>query len=294
MGRGRDVSTLGDAGAFGSRTVRMDGEEHALLDRFVSGLFGIHFPGPKREVLEARLRPRLDALGLTSFMEYYGLLCRNGGGEKELFAHAVTNGESYFFRETHQFDALFEGAVDRLKARAAEPGILRFLCAGCAAGEEAYTLNIYAKENQFRTWGHTVQIDAFDLDAARIERAKLASYSSSSLRLLDAASIAKYFVPEGETHSLKKVFRGGVQFFAGNLLSPLSYRRAEAYDVIFCRNVLIYFCEAALEKAVANFAAALRPGGLLFLGHSESIIGISHEFQPKSLGTCIAYERKGP
>ena len=288
------MNAFSDAGALEGRAIRMDGKEHALLDRYVSGLFGLHFPGSKRDVLEARLRPRLEALGLKSFMEYYGLLCTNGTGEKDLFTHAITNGESYFFRECHQFDALFEEAIDRLKVRAATPGVLRFLCAGCAVGEEAYTLNIYAKENQFRTWGYSVRIDAFDLDLARIDRASRACYGSTSLRLLDGAKLAKYFITEGENHSLKPVFRTGVHFFRGNILTPQSFRSAEAYDAIFCRNVLIYFCEGALKKAVANFAAALRPGGLLFLGHSESIIGISPHFEPQSLGGCIAYERKGP
>lgn len=270
-------------------------EEHALFNEFLAERFGLFFPEHKREILESRVRPRIAALGLKSFMDYYLLLQfnPNGGSELAHLARLVTNNESYFFRETHQFGALFEHGLDGLKENPALPGSLRFLCAGCSSGEEPYTLNIFARENQYRMWGFSVAIDAFDLDDSRIATATRAEYGPGSLRVTTEEQLDRYFLAGSgaETRRLKPAFRLGVAFRIGNILRPETYRPPVPYDVIFCRNVLIYFSEPTLRQAVDHFAACLRPGGLLFLGHSESIIGMSPRFEPVRLRNCIAYRR---
>ena len=270
-------------------------DEYALLNEFLAERFGLTFPEHKREILESRVRPRLTYLGLKSFMDYYLLLQYNpnGGSELAQLARMVTNNESYFFRETHQFEALFQHGIEDLKADSALPDSLRFLCAGCSSGEEPYTLNIFAKENQYRMWGRSLTIDAFDLDDSRIALAKRAEYGPGSLRAATEEQLARYFLPghDTETRTLKPAFRLGVAFRVGNILRPETFIQPVAYDAIFCRNVLIYFTEVTLRRAVDSFAASLRLGGLLFLGHSESIIGMSSRFEPLRLGNCIVYRR---
>jgi chemotaxis protein methyltransferase CheR len=272
----------------------MTEEELELFNEFMVRRFGIHFSENKREILEARLAPRLRALQLHRYMDYYILLQYHSGGEEELrrLASLVTNNESYFFRETHQFEALFGGALDGLKAGAAHHRTLRLLCAGCSSGEEPYTLGIYAKERRFRLLDWKVEIQAFDLDRDRIAMARGARYPSGSLRMLDEATRAKYFGNQGPDHwDLKPMYAQGVGFHEGNILEIGSYPRPFPYDAVFCRNVLIYFVDGSLRKAVENFAACLRPGGLLFLGHSESIIGLTSSFEPVRIGDGIAYLR---
>ncbi len=276
-----------------SRIAPMSREEYRLFNEFLSDQFGLHFPEHKKELMESRLSGRLAELSLCRYMDYYMLLQYSGNGEIRRLASLVTNNETYFFRETHQFDALFQFGLDDLKVGTAVPDTLRFLCAGCSSGEEPYSLNIYGKENQYRMWGLGLEIDAFDIDETRLGMARTAEYGRGALRGVEEEKIHRYFTPAEklDTFSLKQIFRKGVAFHAGNILSYESYARAYPYDALFCRNVLIYFPESQVRAAISNFARCLRKGGLLFLGHSESIIGLSSEFEPVRLGNCIAYRK---
>jgi chemotaxis protein methyltransferase CheR len=280
----------------------MTEEEHLLLNELISERFGINFPEHKRELLELRLRPRLQALRLPRYLDYYLQLVCDGEGEREYLAQLVTNNETFFFRETHQFEALLEAPLDELRKDAAVPGALRLLSAGCSSGEEPYTLGIFARQSFVRLAGTAVSIDAFDLDASRIEMARRAEYARTSLRALNPEQIERYFTPlpstasphgDPERWSLKAAYRGGVRFSGGNILDFASFGSGPAYDAVFCRNVLIYFAEPALHLAISHFARVLRPGGLLFLGAAESIIGLSDRFETLRLRGTIAYRKVG-
>jgi chemotaxis protein methyltransferase CheR len=274
--------------------MKMTMEEYQLINDLLSDHFGLYFPESKKEILEARLKSRLASLKLKNYMDYYFLLQYNSNGKSEFdhLARMVTNNESYFFREIHQFEALFEHGLNNLKKTGITPNTLRFLVAGCSTGEEPYTLNIYSKENQYRSWGYSIEINAIDIDMDVIQFAKEAEYGLNSLRCLDSEKTNKYFMPsDRRTYSLKQMFRTGVTFNWGNILKLDTYQKHLPYDVIFCRNVLIYFSDFTLHKVIENFARCLKPGGLLFLGHSESIIGVSKSFEAIRLGNCIAYRR---
>lgn len=269
-------------------TCSMSQEEYLLLNELITQQFGITFPEHKREMLEARLRGRLRALHLPRFLDYYLQLQRDTNGERKKLAELVTNNETYFFREAQQFEALFD-EVSRLASRGR---VLRLLCAGCSSGEEPYSLAILGRQNAVRLGGRAVEVDAFDVDTGRIEMARRAEYGRSSLRSLAPEQVEHYFTPlEREHWSLRSPFREGVRFSWANILDPSTFPQTLPYDAIFCRNVLIYFSEAALRCAVNHFAAALRPGGLLFLGVAESIIGLSPYFETVRLSGAIAYRR---
>jgi chemotaxis protein methyltransferase CheR len=268
----------------------MSDDELALLNEVLAAELGIVFPPHKREILESRLRPRIEQLRLRGYLDYYVLLQHdrgNGRHEIDRVASLVTNNESYFFRETYQFESLFGAAIDELKASSR----IRLLSAGCSSGEEPYTLSIFARENQYQMFGYDVAIDAFDVDAARIDIATRAEYGRGSLRGVTEEQLARYFAPAADSFRVKPLYRGGVSFRVGNLLRESAYGEAGSYDVIFCRNVLIYFAEEMIRLALARFHRALRPGGLLFLGHAESVIGVSAAFEPERVGNCIAYRR---
>ena len=268
-------------------------EEYQLLNEFISERFGIYFPDGKQMVLANRLRPRLQALGLNRYMDYYLLLQYRLDSEQEHLTRLVTNNETYFFRETTQFEALLEEAAEPLLAGATVGGSLRILCAGCSSGEEPYTLNAFAKGRPHALNGARLSIDAFDIDARRLRTAIDGVYGPSSLRATSEEQIHRYIARGGvDQFSLRERYRQDVEFRLGNILEPSTYRASAPYDVLFCRNVFIYFAEAALRRALANFASVLRPGGLLFLGHAESIIGISDDFETVRMARCIAYRRK--
>ena len=264
-------------------------EELALLNEFFTSRFGLHFPEHKREILESRLLPRLQANRLHRFIDYY-LLLQYDDREMEPLTQAITNNESYFFREIGQFEALDQDRLQELRQAGGQG--LRFLSAGCSSGEEPYTLNIFLRGMPFVDKS-TLHIDAMDLDAERLALAQRAIYRPGSLRTLSPEQVERYFVQHDEmSFELRPSYREGVHFSQGNIVDPATYPTASGYDAIFCRNVLIYFSETAIQQTIETFAEVLRPGGLLFLGHSESIIGLTKSLQAERLGNCIAYRRK--
>jgi chemotaxis protein methyltransferase CheR len=261
-----------------------------LLNEVLERQFGLVFPPHRRSVLEARLQPRLRALNLDNVLDYCTLLHVHGNGELDQLACAVTNNETYFFRERDQIDALFTHGVPLLRPGLAAPGRLRILSAGCSSGEEAFTIGFCSREAGRPDLA--VQIDAFDLDTDRVAIARRAEYRPRSLRQMTAGEIARYLRPTGaERHAVREPFRAGVFFARGNLVDAASFRRSQPYDAVFCRNVLIYFSERSLRLAVTNLLSVLRPGGLLFLGHSESLIGMFPTLETVRLGPCIAYRK---
>ena len=267
----------------------MTPEEHLLLNEVIERQFGLSFAPAKKEFLESRLRPRLMSLHLRRFIDYYLLLQVDVEPELEHLARLITNNETYFFREVYQFEGLFAEGLAELR-QAGWSGELRMLCAGCSSGEEPYTLNIYAR--QAGVVGGRWAIDAFDIDVDRLKMAREAIYGVGSLRSTTEAQRAQYFSGfAADRWQLRRANREGVGFAYGNILDLDSFRKPQLYDAIFCRNVLIYFSEAAFQHAVANFAKALRQGGLLFLGHSESLIGRSDRFETVRLERCIAYRK---
>lgn len=269
---------------------RISLEELALLNELLTTHFGLSFPEHKRDILASRLEPRLRAHHLTRFLDYYLLLQYDFAREQDHLIRSITNNESYFFRETAQFEALADLASGPLRSEGPRPGTLRILSAGCSSGEEPYTLRIYERDGSFGIG--PVIIDGVDLDAERLDEARKAVYRAGSLRALDESQKRRYFVDQGnETYALSSNYRRDVGLSRGNLIDRLSLPR-EPYDVIFCRNVLIYFAEPALKTAIDNFAQLVRPGGLLFLGHAESIIGMTKSFRAERLGSTIGYRRE--
>ena len=267
-------------------------EDLALFNELFANKFGLHFPEHKREILEARLWPRLRANHLKRFIDYYLLLQYDLKRELDPLTQAITNNETYFFRETNQFEVLEGELLDGLMDGGVK-GRLRALSAGCSSGEEPYSLNIFLRRALGRGESAPIRIDGIDLDATRLDQAKQGIYRPSSLRSLSPEQIKQYFIERSPTaFELRQTHRFGVDIQRGNILEPETLGTPQRYDVVFCRNVLIYFSEPALKNAINNFARVVRSGGLLFLGHSESIIGLTPLFQAERLGTSIAYRRR--
>lgn len=273
----------------GQRRAEMTDEELALLDEVISRRLGLSFPAHKKDILASRLRPRLEALRLRSFFDYYLALRTDHRDEIHRLAEAVSNNETYFFREARQLEALFGPGLEALGI----PGRrrLRLLSAGCSSGEEPYSLAIWARRHLAIGAGLELDLHAFDVDHRRLETARGAAYGRYSLRALDRAQRRRYFLERDDgLHVLKEPYRRDVAFRHGNIVDAATFP-AGPFDALFCRNVFIYFAEEAIHRALDVFAGVLRPGGLLFLGHSESIIGWSPRFETVRLGDCLVYRR---
>ena len=263
-----------------------------LLTDLIQERFGLMFSGIRLEILESRLRPRLRELHLTTLREYYQYLRFHPDRESE-FARLpamVTNNETYFFRETHQFELLIRHVIpERRPLLRGRP--LRLLSAGCSSGEEPYSLSIALHNAALPLAGLPWEIDACDLNPERIARAQEALYAESSLRACDAEARRRYFTEDPGGFRLKERYRGGVRFFHTNLLAPNGALGWAIYDAILCRNLLIYFSEEAFADAIRLFARCLAPGGYLFLGHSESLLDRKSPFAPALVGGAVVYRK---
>ncbi|HET9949914.1 MAG TPA: CheR family methyltransferase [Longimicrobiales bacterium] len=267
-------------------------EEFYLLNELIERSFGISFPEHMRDALFARLRPRVRALHLTSFHEYYLRLVANLGSELDQLAVLVTNNETYFFRGRNHFEALTGEGIELLEPGLVLPGTLRILVAGCSSGEEAYTLSFYLTDRRRDRGGPRAHIDAFDVDSVRVAMCNHRVYRPRSLRDTTEAEVSRYLRSVHEDHwEVKPEYAQGLAFTTGNIMKRESFQSYLPYDVVFCRNVLIYFSQDAIRRAIENFASVLRPGGLLFLGHSESIAGLSSSFEMVRVSPCIVYRR---
>lgn len=263
-----------------------------LLGDLIQERFGLTFDGVRQEILASRLRPRMRELRLDSPRAYYEYLRFHPQRDAEFdkLPALVTNNETYFFRETRQFEILIDHLLPERRT-AAPSSPLRVLSAGCSSGEEPYSLAI-ALHNAGLPPGKSWEIHACDLNPERVARAREARYEETSLRACDAEARRRYFTVEQGRFCLKDRYRLGLRFFQANLLAP-GFSLDGPYDVIFCRNLLIYFGDAAFDRLIGLFTRALVPGGYLCLGHSESLFDRATELQPVVVGGSVIY-RKPP
>ncbi|MGH7142718.1 MAG: CheR family methyltransferase [Planctomycetota bacterium] len=258
---------------------------------------GLHFDDDKQSWLNELLAERVAALSLSGPDEYFARWSMGsdfGLAESPRLAEALTVGETFFFRYSDQFRALVEAVLPTLLADRPAAKPLQLLSAGCATGEEPYTLAILLLRH-LPAPGRRGAIQALDLNPRSLARAERARYSAYALRQTDQDTIAEFFTPVGKEFQLADSARELVTFHAGNLVTPApDLYRPGRFDVIFCRNVLMYFTPAAMQTAVAHLAQALAPGGFLFLGHAETLRGLSHEFHLIGSHDTFYYRRKLP
>ncbi len=265
------------------------------MDRFRAAIvqqIGLQFDDAKLPFLNEVLQRRLDRLRCASASYLGGLEDHPSCDELSALAQELTVGETYFFRHNDQFRALAEVALpERMQARESSRA-LRLLSAGCASGEEAYSLAIVAQETiTDPSWHMTIQ--AIDLNPTALKKARRARYSAWALREAPIDVRQKWFRANSRELVLEEKARGAVQFDVGNLASanPELWQQS-AYDVIFCRNVLMYFAPEQMRAAIARIAESLAPGGYLFLGHAETLRGISDEFHLCHTHDTFYYRRK--
>jgi chemotaxis protein methyltransferase CheR len=272
-------------------------EEFRLLRDFVHERFGLYFDESQRASLRARLAPRLALLGFASFEDYYRHLrfAPDRAEEERRMVSHLTNNETYFFREQPQLSVFAGLVLDAIKARKARAGERRLhvLSAGCSTGEEPLTLGMILFDSGRFFWGWDVRVTGLDVDGTALETARRGVYHQNSLRAVAPAALERHFVRDGAGVRVKDAVRRAVSFRAGNLLDPASYAGLTPLDALFCRNVLIYFSDAAVQRAVSLFHDALGPGGYLFLGHAESLGRVSSPFVPIRFQGAIVYQKTG-
>jgi len=255
---------------------------------------GIFQPDNKLRLLEDRCQKRMAALGASSLNDYYECLTVKPIRQVELvnLLNEITIGETCFFRNQPQLDALRNIVLPRILESRANMALrhLRIWSAGCSTGEEPYTLSMMLMEEQSaRLAGWTFEIVATDLNERSVAHAKQGIYGTYSTRNLKPYFRQKYFSASGDNLKVNAEAKAYVTISRLNLLDDVRMAFMKGFDLIMCCNVLIYFDVLSKRRVIQHFYNNLLPHGYLFLGHSESLYGVSEDFRLVHLPSATAY-----
>lgn len=260
--------------------MEISNREFALFRDLVYRETGIHLADHKRLLLITRLTRRLRAFSFTNFSQYYTFLTKDPRGKEELSAmiNLVTTNKTSFFREPHHFDFFSKQILARVKS--GHQRNLRIWSAGCSTGQEPYTIALEIKRTLGEHPGCDIKILATDIDTDVLNKGRQGIYTTQELEGIPPALLSTYFSPQREnpprgeekrSYAARPALRNMIHFNTFNLMTkhfPFKY----GFDVIFCRNVLIYFKKEDKTRIIRNFISHLRPEGYLILGHSESLL----------------------
>jgi len=249
------------------------------ISTLVKSICGIDLHDGKRELVKARLAKRIRLLRLRTFDDYIRFVRDDtSGNELTSMLDSLSTNLTFFFRESAHFEFLRSHALARMIEQRRARGRLRMWSAGCSTGEEPYSLAMLLLEYFPELQGWDVRILATDLSTRVLAQAREGVYDAPRVRQVPPALAEKYFVPDArrERFRVRDEVRAAVSFARLNLIE--SWPMQGPFDLIFCRNVMIYFDKPTQETLVRRFHGLLSPGGLLMVGHSESLTGIEHSF----------------
>lgn len=266
----------------------MSQAEFRSLSEVIEKRFGLHYEADTQFVMERKLRPRLETLGLDSYSAYLDVLSKKRE-ESEAAVEALTTNETYFFRENYQLQAFDRQVVPRLMKINEGSKRLAIWSAGCSTGEEVYTLAMILAQNRaLAEWD--VRLFGSDLSRSVVRHARRGVYSESSFRAMPRG-YDHYFRRTAAGREVLPEIRARCHFGNINLLERASTAIVGSVDAIFCRNVLIYFGPEVRRRVVRTLYERLVPGGHLMLGHSESLIRSATEFELVHLDGDLVYRR---
>jgi chemotaxis protein methyltransferase CheR len=267
-------------------------EEFRRLCEFVYRRTGMVFTESKRYYVERRIFDRMKAVGAASFASYFARLRIDADGEVEQFINAFTVNETYFYREDHQLRCMTSDLLGE-RVRAKRPGDpIRIWSVPCSTGEEPYSIAMWLLETWPEVDRHDIEILGSDIDTKVLRAAERGVYRQRALMRLTPSLFERYFHEhEGGDWQIIDDLRQSVRFSPVNLVEPAETRAHGQFDIIFCRNVLIYFDDASRRVAAENLFENLRPGGFICLGHTESMSRISPLFEVRRYADAIVYQR---
>lgn len=263
-----------------------------LIRDLIRDYCGIYFDDDSRYLLEKRLSRRVRNHYFSSFRDYYRHLLYDRNRDEELatITDVLTVNETYFFREQSQLKTFSEEILPELRDLNKDKKRLRIWSAGCSTGEEPYTIAMLVLEKGY-FYGWDIEIFGSDLNQRVLQVARSGIYRKNSFRTTEHHFINKYFKEENSLFQISDSVKQYVNFSHLNLLDPLKVKLVGIMDIIFCRNVLIYFDQQSRKKAVEIFHERLVDGGYLLLGHAESLINISTAFTLRHFKHNMVYQK---
>jgi chemotaxis protein methyltransferase CheR len=269
-------------------------ELYRLITNLIYKISGLRFDESSKYLIQRRLSQRIQALKLDSFQKYYYYLLydQNKEAEYDNIFDIITVNETYFFREEKQLKAFSEEILPELISEKEKQNIktIRIWSAGCSTGEESYTIAMIMDQQKYLKGWH-IDIFASDISPKTIMKARKAIYTANSFRGVPEEIIKTYFIKENDKYRLVDSIKNMVTFGKLNILEEKKLVLLGEMDVIFCRNVLIYFDVEAKKKAISNFYNRLRKNGFLLLGHSESLLGLSTQFKLRHFINDMVYQK---
>jgi chemotaxis protein methyltransferase CheR len=267
-------------------------DDFRMLRDIIRERFGIYYDDQKQFLLLSRLQTRLVKRSFSNYADYVRFLRTGADRETEFrdLASVLSNNETYFFRERAQVKALCGNILTELQGSSPR---LRIWSAACSSGEEPYSLAMSLLETG-RIAETNISIRATDISPRVLEMCERGFYRALSFRATEPAMVQKYFRVSGDGFVISDRVKRLVTFSSLNLMDERKVAANGPFDVIFCRNVLIYFDKATQKRVVESFARALRAGGYLFLGHAESLFALTNLYEPVVQPESIAYRLRAP
>jgi chemotaxis protein methyltransferase CheR len=251
---------------------------------------GIYITDSKKYLIENRLSRIIQEKNLQSFEDYLKLIkFSSNGNELTRLFDAVTTNETYFFREPQQLSVFAEGILPKVSEQKKGVKKYKIWSAACSSGEEPYTLSMILMENQILP--DKFDMYASDLSEGVLTSAKRAVYNSYSVRNVPDPYMKKYFSNSGQLYTLRDSVKNTVKFMRINLIDNKNMASHRGMDIIFCRNVLIYFDTKAKQRVVSNLYDSLNPGGYLLIGQSESLHNVTRALRPCVINKVITYQK---
>lgn len=265
-------------------------EDLARLCDFLYRRTGMTFGENKRYYIDRRVAERMAAVGDATFQAYFGRL-RSDPKELQQAINLFTVNETYFYREPHQLRCLSRSLLPQIVERKMPGEKVRLWSNPCSTGEEAYSIALWLLENWAMVDAYNIEIVGSDIDTLALEAARRGFYEPRSVSRLPKKVINDYFETTGTGFQLIQDLRESVAFTAANLIDRRSMEAHGEFEVIFCRNVLIYFDDASRRTAAELLYDRLRPGGFLLLGHTESMTRIDDRFEVCRFEDAVVWRR---
>jgi chemotaxis protein methyltransferase CheR len=267
-------------------------EDFRKLAEFLYRRTGMVFTESKRYYVERRIADRMSATSNSSFAGYFAFLRSEVRDEVEHLINAFTVNETYFYREDHQLECLTKDLLRERIGNKAAGNSVRIWSAPCSTGEEPYSIAIWLLENWSEVDSFDIEIVGSDIDTRVLEAAKAGIFGKRALMRLSPKLVGKYFNQlDEERWLILEDLRQSVRFSRVNIVETRETRPQGQFDVIFCRNVLIYFDDESRRIAAENLYDNLLPGGYICLGHTESMSRISSLFEVCRYSDAIVYRR---
>jgi chemotaxis protein methyltransferase CheR len=272
--------------------ITISDEDFQKFREFFYRKTGIQFESSKRYFVDKRLVERIQATGNDTFRGYFTQLRFQASGEElQHLTNLMTVNETYFFREEYQFQCLINSIMPEIAARKTDGSPIRIWVIPSSSGEEAYSIAIYLLELWAGINDFDVEIISSDIDTRILNLARQGLYSPRAVQQLPARFLKKYFERTGESYQISDDLRSAVEFTRVNLSERADTRAYRNFDVVFCRNLLIYFDDVSRKTAAETFYDALNPGGFILLGHSESMSRISSLYKIRKFPEAIVYQK---